>query len=65
VTHKDNEYGLPAKDRSGRLDPVEEPDLGKLIAKAGDQERRRAGLTTTIPPRTGPAKGAKPEAEAA
>jgi hypothetical protein len=65
VTNKDNEYSLPAKDRSGRLDPVEEPHLGKLIAKAGDQERRRAGLTTKIPPRTGPAKGAKPEAEAA
>lgn len=52
VTAKDNPYGLPAKDRSGKLEPVEEPHLGKLIAKAGDLERRRAGLTTTIPPRT-------------
>lgn len=51
VTQKDNEYGMPAKDRSGRLDPVEEPHLGKLIAKAGDSERRRAGITTKIPPR--------------
>lgn len=51
VTNKDNAYGLPAKDRSGRLEGVEEPDLGKLIAKASDQERRRAGLTTTIPQR--------------
>ena len=50
VTQKDNEHAVPAKDRSGRLDPIEEPHLGKLIAKASDQERRRAGLTTTIPP---------------
>jgi hypothetical protein len=50
VTQKDNPYGLPAKDRSGRLDLIEEPDLGKLIAKASDQERRRADLTTTIRP---------------
>lgn len=48
VTQKDNPYGLPAKDRSGRLDPVEPPDLGALIAKASDQKRRRAALTTTI-----------------
>lgn len=49
VTAKDNAHGLPAKDRSGRLEPVEEPHLGKLIAKAGDNERRRAGLSTKIP----------------
>lgn len=49
VTNKDNAFGLPAKDRSGRLDPIEEPHLGKLIAKASDSERRRIGLTTTIP----------------
>lgn len=48
VTQKDNAYGLPAKDRSGRLEPIEPPDLGKLIAKASDQKRRRAALTTTI-----------------
>lgn len=48
VTQKDNPYGLPAKDRSGKLDPVEPPDLGALIAKASDQKRRRAALTTTI-----------------
>lgn len=52
VTNKDNAYGLPAKDRSGRLEPVEPPDLGALIAKASDQKRRRADLTTTIRPRT-------------
>jgi hypothetical protein len=50
VTQKDNPYGLPAKDRSGRLEAIEEPHLGKLIAKASDQERRRADITTTIRP---------------
>lgn len=33
VTHTDNAWGYPAKDRSGRLDAIEAPDLGKLIAK--------------------------------
>lgn len=58
VTHKDNPFGLPAKDRSGRLDLIEEPHLGKLIAKASDQQRRRADLTTTIRPRTDTAQQA-------
>jgi hypothetical protein len=33
VTKQGNPWGFPAGDRSGRLDPVEEPHLGKLIAK--------------------------------
>ena len=33
VTHAVNEWGYPAKDRSGRLDPIEEPHLGKLMDK--------------------------------
>ena len=28
-----NEWGYPAKDRSGRLDTLEEPHLGKLLRK--------------------------------
>ena len=28
-----NPWGYPAKDRSGRLEQFEPPDLGKLIAK--------------------------------
>ena len=28
-----NPWGFPAKDRSGRLGPVEEPHLGRLMAK--------------------------------
>ena len=33
VCKSGNPYGLPAKDRSGRLDMTEPPDLGQLIAK--------------------------------
>lgn len=33
VTHTVNPYGYPAKDRSGRLDLLEPPDLSALIAK--------------------------------
>ncbi len=33
VNHTLNPYGFPAKDRSGRLDLLEEPHLGKLMTK--------------------------------
>jgi hypothetical protein len=33
VCSSPNVWNYPAKDRSGRLDPTEPPDLGKLIAK--------------------------------
>jgi hypothetical protein len=33
VTHTVNPYGFPAKDRSGRLDEIEAPHLGRLIQK--------------------------------
>jgi hypothetical protein len=33
VTHTLNPWGYPAKDRSGALDMIEEPDLAKLIEK--------------------------------
>lgn len=48
VTKTLNAYGFPAKDRSGRLAEIEEPHLGKLIAKASDQARQREVITTTI-----------------
>ena len=38
-----NPWGLPAKDRSGRLDMVEPPDLGALIAKCGQAQTRPEG----------------------
>src|SRR5215471_15929701 len=34
-----NPWGYPAKDRSGKLDQTEPPDLGKLIAKILDREK--------------------------
>lgn len=52
VTKFNNQYGFPGKDRSGRLEEIEEPNLGKLIAKAADQQRRREAFGTTLPPRT-------------
>ncbi len=33
ITQAVNEWGYPAKDRSGRLDPIEEPHLGRLMKK--------------------------------
>jgi hypothetical protein len=33
VCHNPNPWDYPAKDRSGRLDQIEPPDLGKLLAK--------------------------------
>jgi hypothetical protein len=38
VTRADNPFGYPSKDRSGRLDAIEEPNLGKLIAKCLGQD---------------------------
>ena len=38
VTRADNPFGYPSKDRSGRLDAIEEPDLGKLITKCLGQD---------------------------
>lgn len=33
INHTLNPYGYPAKDRSGRLEMIEEPHLGKLMSK--------------------------------
>lgn len=38
ICHKVNPYLFPAKDRSGRLDLYEEPDLGALIRKVTGKE---------------------------
>ena len=35
VCHTLNPFGFPAKDRSGRLDQIEEPHLGRLMEKIG------------------------------
>jgi hypothetical protein len=36
ICNADNEWRYPAKDRSGRLSPTEEANLGKLMQKALD-----------------------------
>lgn len=35
-----NPYGFPAKDRSGRLDMIEQPDLGRLMDKVRNAARQ-------------------------
>lgn len=44
-----NEWGYPAKDRSGRLAIVEEPHLGRLMAKIKGGARIDAQLATGLP----------------
>lgn len=44
-----NPWGFPAKDRSGRLDQVERPHLGKLFEKIRAGARQDATTTTEIP----------------
>ncbi len=39
VCRAGNPYGLPAKDRSGRLDITEPPDLGALLAKVNSPRK--------------------------
>jgi hypothetical protein len=43
-----NQWKYPAKDRSGKLDPIEEPHLGKLLAKIASNKPRHA-FDHTIP----------------
>ena len=42
VCHTLNAWGYPAKDRSGRLDPIEEPHLGRLMEKIAGPARPAA-----------------------
>lgn len=49
VTNQDNTFGYPAKDRSGRLDPLEEPNLGKMIEKIRSGPRRDGTLQLNVP----------------
>mgnify|MGYP006266634677 CR=1 FL=1 len=52
VCHTINEFGYPAKDRSGRLDCIEQPHLGKLMAKIKGGVRQDAQVVTTLPATT-------------
>lgn len=47
VTHTVNPYGFPAKDRSGRLDPLEPPNLRALIAKCAGESAAPVRTATT------------------
>ena len=52
-TSQSNLQGYPAKDRSGRLDPIERPDLGRLMKKVAASNRKKpTALQTTIPDTT-------------
>lgn len=46
ICHQNNGYGVPAKDRSGRLDSIEAPDLGAVIAKIQEAPRKDAPIFT-------------------
>jgi hypothetical protein len=55
VCHTLNPWGYPAKDRSGRLELIEEPHLGRLMAKiAGPGKPAPERLTFTRPESTTP-----------
>ena len=49
-----NEWGYPAKDRSGKLNVVEEPHLGKLINKLNGLEQKKD--LTFVDPQSQPAQ---------
>tara|TARA_R100001594_G_scaffold114978_1_gene149794 strand:- start:1366 stop:2217 length:852 start_codon:yes stop_codon:yes gene_type:complete len=42
VCHTLNEWGYPAKDRSGRLELLEEPHLGKLLEKMSSKREKNS-----------------------
>lgn len=44
-----NPFGFPAKDRSGRLDMVEEPHLGRLMAKIRGSSRQQLDFSGRLP----------------
>lgn len=51
VCRQDNSWGYPAKDRSGRLEMLEAPDLGALIRKVREGKRLDTTLVTSLPAR--------------
>ena len=59
INHTLNPYGYPAKDRSGRLEQVEEPHLGRLMEKIhrpvkSADERLQFSRPIQTPPETEP-----------
>ena len=62
VCHTINQWGYPAKDRSGRLDAIEEPDLGRLMQKiAGPARPASERLDFARPPASLTTTGTTPE----
>lgn len=49
VCQQQNPWGYPAKDRSGRLDLVEAPDLGALMKKIREGKRLDTSIITSLP----------------
>jgi hypothetical protein len=49
VCQQQNEWGYPAKDRSGRLSLIEAPDLGLLLKKIREGKRLDSAIVTTLP----------------
>lgn len=49
VCQQQNEWGYPAKDRSGRLSLIEAPDLGAIMEKIRSGKRQDVKITTTLP----------------
>lgn len=49
VCHLNNGFGLPAKDRSGRLDLLEPPNLGAIMRKIASAPRKDAMVTGMSP----------------
>lgn len=49
VCQQMNPWGYPAKDRSGRLDLVEAPDLNAIIHKIRNGQRVDTNIVTTLP----------------
>jgi hypothetical protein len=62
VCHQNNGFGVPAKDRSGRLALIEPPDLGALMKKIAGGPRADAMVTTAPSPEGQPESQAMPAA---
>jgi hypothetical protein len=58
ICHTLNEHGFPAKDRSGRLELMEEPHLGRLMEKVKGKVRPASERLTHAIPQTTETQGA-------
>jgi hypothetical protein len=49
ICQQQNPWGYPAKDRSGRLELIEAPDLGAVMRKIREGKRLDSTIVTTLP----------------